>query len=136
VRDQGGVWCERSGALHAAAALAAVSFACFALVPGPVSALLIGAMVMTVGELVFSSAVPAAVARLAPAEARGAYQGAWSLVQSLGMGSAFVASGLLREFVGWRTAWLVFAGIALAAALALLAARERFRRASEQRGGG
>ncbi len=126
---------EPQGPFHLlgpAAALAAVSFACFALVPGPVAALLVGVMVMTVGELVFSSAVPAAVARLAPAGAHGAYQGAWSLVQSLGMGSAFIASGFLREFVGWRTTWLVFAGVALAAALALLAAREHFRRASER----
>jgi MFS family permease len=110
------------------------AYACFALVPGIVPALLAGALVFTLGELVFSSAVPAAVARLAPLGQRGAYQGAWSLVQSIAMGSAFYVSGELKELVSWRTSWLVFAGITLAAALALVLVRSRFLRIADARG--
>ncbi len=109
------------------------AYACFALVPGIVPALLAGALVFTLGELIFSSAVPAAVARLAPSGKRGAYQGAWSLVQSVAMGSAFYVSGQLKELVSWRTSWLVFAGITVAAALALVLARARFLSVVESR---
>ena len=110
------------------------AYACFALVPGIVPAMLAGALVFTLGELVFSSAVPAAVARLAPYGKRGAYQGAWSLVQSVAMGSAFYVSGELKELVSWRSSWLVFAGITLAASLALVLARARFLGIAEARG--
>jgi MFS family permease len=120
--------------LGLAGAFLAAAFACFAFVPGPVSALLAGALVFTFAELIFSAAVPAAVAHLAPPGARGVYQGAWSLVHSLAMGSALFVSGLLRELVGWRGAWLVFAGLSVAAGLALFGARARFLRAAEARG--
>ena len=66
------------------------------------AALLVGTIVFSFGELVFSSAVPAAVARLAPPGRRGAYQGGWALVASFSMGSALFFSGLLRDAVGWR----------------------------------
>jgi MFS family permease len=82
--------------------------------------------VFSFGELVFSSAVPAAVARLAPAGRRGAYQGGWTLVASFSMGSALFFSGLLRDSFGWRTAWLVFAAITLAAAALLFILRKQF----------
>ncbi len=129
---------EKRGPFHLlgpAAVIVAVSFTCLALVPGVAWGLLTGMLIITGAELVFSSAVPTAVARLAPGGERGAYQGAWTLVQSLGMGSAFLASGLLRDLVGWRAAWLLFAGLAVAAAIGLLATRKRFLRVSELRGG-
>ena len=84
-----------------------------------------GTVVFSFGELVFSSAVPAAVARLAPAGRRGAYQGGWTLVASFSMGSALFVSGLLRDAIGWRAAWLAFASL-IAAALLLLVFRREF----------
>lgn len=117
--------------LGASALLVAAAFACYALVPGAAAALLIGTIVFSFGELVFSSAVPAAVARLAPPGRRGAYQGAWALVGSFAMGSALVLSSALREALGWPGAWLIYAGLALAAAAALFALRERLLRASQ-----
>jgi MFS family permease len=112
--------------LGAAALAVACGIACYALVPGAAAAYLVGTVVFSFGELVFSSAVPAAVARLAPAGRRGAYQGGWTLVASFSMGSALFFSGLLRDSLGWRAAWLVFAAITLAAALLLFILRRRF----------
>ena len=114
--------------LGAAASIIAFALACFALVPHPAAALLIGTIVYSFGEVVFSSAVPAGVARLAPAGRRGAYQGAWTLVASLSMGSALVVSGAISQGAGWPSAWLACAALTLIAALALFALRERFAR--------
>src|SRR5688572_19132830 len=119
--------------LGAAAVMVAMCFACFAWVPDPATALIAGMIVFSFGELIFSSAVPAAVARLAPAGRRGAYQGGWTLVASFSMGSALVVSGLLRDAAGWRGAWLGYTALTLAAALLLFALRERFlERAGER----
>ena len=90
-------------------------------------------MVFSFGELVFSSAVPAAVARLAPAGRRGAYQGGWTLIASFSMGSALFVSGLLREAIGWRGAWLVFASLIAGAALLLLVFRREFLERTRER---
>lgn len=112
--------------LGAAAFVVAVGIACYALVPGAAAGYLAGTVVFSFGELVFSSAVPAAVARLAPAGRRGAYQGGWTLVASFSMGSALFASGLLRDAIGWRAAWLAFAALIAAAALLLFLFRGKF----------
>lgn len=112
--------------LGAAALLVAAAHACYAAIPGVAAALLVGTIVFSLGELIFSSAVPAAVARLAPPGRRGAYQGGWALVAAFSMGSALFFSGVLRDTVGWRGAWLVFAAIVLAAAAALFLARRSF----------
>ena len=115
--------------LGASALLVAAAFACYGLVPGAAAALLVGTVVFSFGELVFSSAVPAAVARLAPAGRRGAYQGGWALVGSFAMGSALVLSSALRDALGgWPGAWLAYAGLALAAAAGLFATRGWFLR--------
>ena len=112
--------------LGAAAFVVACGIACYALVPGAAAGYLAGTVVFSFGELVFSSAVPAAVARLAPAGRRGAYQGGWTLVASFSMGSALFVSGLLRDEVGWRAAWLAFAALIAGAALLLFLLREKF----------
>ena len=120
---------EASGpfrALGGAALLVAACFACYAWIPDARAALIAGTVVFSFGELVFSSAVPAAVARLAPAGRRGAYQGAWTLVASFSMGSALFFSGLLRDAMGWRAAWAAYALIAAGGAVLLLAFRGRF----------
>ena len=116
--------------LGAAALLIAAALASFALIPGAAAALLVGTVVYSFGEVVFSSAVPAGVARLAPAGRRGSYQGAWTLVASLSMGSALVLSGLISKLAGWSSAWLACALLTLAAAVALAALRQHFARAA------
>jgi MFS family permease len=115
-----------------AALLVAACFACYAGVPHAGFALVAGTVIFSFGELVFSSAVPAAVARLAPAGRRGAYQGGWTLVSSFGMGSALFFSGLLRDAVGWNGAWLFYAAFTVAAAAGLLVSRGWFLRRSER----
>jgi MFS family permease len=124
---------ERAGPfrwLGWAALVVAAALACFGAVPHAAAALVAGPVVFSFGELLFSSAVPAAVARLAPPGRRGAYQGAWTLVGSFSMGSALFVSGLLRDSIGWTGAWLIYAAVAAGAGLLLLAARQRFLRAA------
>jgi MFS family permease len=114
--------------LGAAAAIVAVAHACYGLIPGTAAALLVGTVVFSFGEVVFSSAVPAAVARLAPEGRRGAYQGSWTLISSLSMGSALVLSGLISKLAGWQGAWLTLAVLVALAAAALFALRQEFSR--------
>ncbi len=115
-----------------AALLVAACFACYAGIPHAGAALVAGTVIFSFGELVFSSALPTAVARLAPAGRRGAYQGGWTLVSSFSMGSALFFSGLLRDAIGWRGVWLLYAGLALAAGVALLLSRHWLLRRSER----
>jgi MFS family permease len=115
--------------LGAAAFVVSLAVLSYGLVPSAAAALLVGTLIFSFGEVIFSSAVPAAVARLAPPGRRGAYQGAWALVASLSMGSALVLSSFLRYQVGWQGAWLACAALALAAAAALFALRGRFQNA-------
>ncbi len=122
---------ERSGPFHLlgwAALLVAAGLACYGWVPHAGAALVAGTVVFSFGELVFSSAVPAAVARLAPAGRRGAYQGGWTLVGAFSMGSALFVSGLLRDAIGWNGAWVAYAALALVAAVLLVLTRDRFLR--------
>jgi MFS family permease len=118
---------EASGPLRylgAAAMLVAATHACYAAVPGVAAALLVGTVVFSLAEVIFSSAVPATVARLAPPGRRGAYQGSWALVSSISMGSALFISGILRDAVGWRAAWAMFAVMAVVAGVLLIAFRK------------
>ena len=113
--------------LGVAALIVAAAHASYAAIPGVATALLVGTIVFSFAEVIFSSAVPATVARLAPAGRRGAYQGSWALVASISMGSALFFSGLLRDAMGWRPAWGIYAAIALVAGLFLLMRSERAR---------
>lgn len=76
-------------------------------------AMALGVAVVVVGlaEVVFAAALPAAIAALAPPGARGAYQGAASLVQSVGWGLPLVVAGVIRDAVGWQATWTIL-GIA------------------------
>ena len=118
--------------LGAAALLVAAGFLCYALVPDAAAALLAGTVIFSFGELIFSSAVPAAVARLAPAGRRGAYQGGWTLVASLSMGSALLVSSGLRDWAGWRSAWLAYALLLAAAAAALFLTAKALQSATRE----
>jgi MFS family permease len=117
--------------LGAAALVVAAGIACYAAIPAVGIAYLAGTVVFSFGELVFSSAVPAAVARLAPDARRGAYQGAWALVASCSMGSALFVTGLLSGAFGWRATWSLYTLLLLVAAALLFALRERFLARSE-----
>ena len=119
--------------LGAAACLVAAALLCYGTVPDAAVALMAGTVVFSFGEIVFSSAIPAAVARLAPKGRRGAYQGGWTLFASLAMGSALVVSGFIRDALGWRGAWLIYGVAVLVAGALLFLSRESFLRTSEAR---
>jgi MFS family permease len=113
------------GLLPLAAVMVGLAFVAYGAIPHAATALLVGTVVFSFGELIFSSAVPASVARLAPPERRGAYQGGWALVASFSMGSALVLSGFLQQRVGWQGAWIACAVLLGVAAAVLMAARGR-----------
>jgi MFS family permease len=116
-----------------AALLVAACLAAYAAIPRVGMALIVGITIFSFGEIIFSSAVPAAVARLAPPGRRGAYQGGWTLVGSFSMGSALFFSGLLRDALGWQTAWWLYTGLTVAAAAALFRYRREFKSVSDSR---
>ena len=127
---------EKSGPfrwLGAAAILVSAAFGLYALVPDAAAGLLAGTVVFSFAELVFSSAVPSAIAAISPPARRGAYQGGWSLVSSLSMGSALFLSGLLHDFIGWTGTWLAAAALLGIAAGVLLLSRRYFLRVSALR---
>lgn len=109
--------------LGIAALMVALALGCYVWIPDPATAYMAGTVVFSFGELVFSSSVPAGVARLAPPGQRGAYLGGWTLVSSIAMGSALVLSGLLRDAAGWSAVWTLYAALVLAAGAGLFAAR-------------
>jgi MFS family permease len=115
--------------LPAAAFIVGLGFVCYALIPNAAAGYLAGTIVFSFAELIFSSAVPAAVGRIAPTGRRGAYQGAWALVASFSMGSALLLSSALRDAMGWSGAWTFYAALLACAALLLFAARGWFSRA-------
>lgn len=100
---------------------------------GSFGALVLASVIFTAGELIFASALPAAVAALAPPGLRGAYQGAWAMVHSLGFGAAVFLTGLAQPLVGWRTTWILWTLLTAGAALGLALARPRFRRLADER---
>ena len=104
--------------LPAAALIVSLGFVSYAFLDAAVG-YLVGTIVFSFGEIIFSSAVPASVARLAPAGRRGAYQGAWALIASFSMGCALLLSSALSGAAGWTGAWLAYAVLLAAAAISL-----------------
>jgi MFS family permease len=113
--------------LPVAAVLVSLGFVSYALLPNTAAAYLAGTVIFSFAELIFSSAVPASVARIAPAGRRGAYQGAWALIASFSMGCALLLSSALSNAAGWSGAWLAYAGLLILAALGLALKREQRR---------
>src|SRR6185436_2132180 len=103
--------------LPAAALLVSLGFVSYSWSANPAVAYLAGTVIFSFAELIFSSAVPASVARIAPAGRRGAYQGAWALIASFSMGSALLLSSALRDAAGWNFAWLAYAALLAAAGI-------------------
>ena len=127
---------ERAGPfrqLGLAAGLVCFSLILYSMNFAPAVALMAGTVVFSFGEIIFSSAGPTAVARLAPPGLRGAYQGGWTLVASLSMGSALVLSGLLREAAGWQVTWWIYAALLAAGTWAWFYFRKAFLEISERR---
>ena len=126
---------ERFGpfrSLPYSAALIAAAYAGFAVAPN-VTGLFIGLILYSAGEVIFSAALPAAVAALAPADARGSYQGAWAMVIALAIGSALFLAGLGRDLVGWSATWSGFIAATLVGGVGLAAFGGRLGRASATR---
>jgi MFS family permease len=127
---------ERAGPfrqLGVAALLICLSFIAYSWGVNPAFALFAGTVIFSFAEIIFSSAVPVAVARLAPQGRRGAYQGGWTLVASLSMGSALFLSGLLRDAAGWQATWWIYAVLLAAAAAGWFHFRKTFLTISERR---
>ena len=127
---------ERAGPfrqLGVAALLICISLLLFSFTGSPAFALMAGTVVFSFAEIIFSSAVPTAVARLAPPGLRGAYQGGWTLIASLSMGSALVLSGVLRDAAGWQVTWWIYAALLAGAVWAWFHFRKAFLDISERR---
>jgi MFS family permease len=71
-----------------------------------VPVLLTGTLLLTVGEMLLVPTTSAAVDRLAPFERRGQYQGAVSVLQSLGIALGPLAGGLVLQAWGGPALWL------------------------------
>lgn len=99
------------------------------------AALILAVAAFTVGEIVFSAAVPAAVAALTPRGSRGAYQGAWSAVFSVSIGSALICAGVGRDTIGWSSTWTMFAGVGGLAGLGLFLLKASLAEAAAVRAG-
>jgi len=86
-----------------------------------------------VGEVTGLPAASALVARLAPEDLRGRYQGAFSFCMSVAMTVAPIASGAIIDRAGMRALWAVCLGLGLTASLSHLAlAVSRRARAAAQ----
>jgi MFS family permease len=126
---------ERFGpfrSLPYSAALIAAAYAGFAVAPN-VTGLFIALVFFSAGEVIFSAALPAAVAALAPTDARGTYQGAWAMVLALAIGSALFLAGLGRDLVGWPATWTGFIALTLAGGVGLAVFGGRLGRATATR---
>lgn len=127
---------ERRGpfrALPIAAALVALSYVGLFAAGSSLTALVLAVSVFTLGEIVFSASLPTAVAALAPAGARGSYQGASGMVGALAFGSALFLAGLGRDSIGWGATWLAFAALTLTAGVGLFLVRQPLARIAAER---
>ena len=120
--------------LSLSALLLAFSYAPL-VVAGNFAALALATLVFTFGELIFSSALPAAVAALAPRGLRGAYQGAWAMVFAVAIGAGVALSGVVHGALSWDWTWIVWIALTAVAALGLALAKGRFERTAMSRSG-
>ncbi len=109
--------------LPLAAALVGASYGMLVILGSTLGGLFLAVTVFVFGEIVFATAVPTAVAALAPRGSRGSYQGAWGMVTALSFGSALFLAGIGRASVGWSATWLGFAVVTVTGGVGLFAAR-------------
>ena len=85
-------------------------------------------VVLTAGEILVAPLAAAHVMDVSPAQARGRYQGAWSLTRSIGMLGAPAAGGLVVGIAPWLLWVCCAAGGVAPAGMFLVAARWSARR--------
>jgi predicted MFS family arabinose efflux permease len=98
------------------AALTGLGFGMMALVHGP-AGYVASIAVWTVGEIAFSMTVPVVLADMAPADARGLYQGAYQLTWGVAACAGPALGGAVLEHLGGGALWLgcLAAGLCAAA---------------------
>jgi predicted MFS family arabinose efflux permease len=98
-------------------------------VSGSIAMFLVVAVIFVVGEMLWVPTSQAIVARLAPADVRGAYMGAFGSTASFGFAIGPFVALQLREAGGDGAAWTFFAAVSIVAAFAgWLACRLAFAR--------
>jgi MFS family permease len=102
--------------LVAGALLVGVGLGAMALVDGPTGYALAG-LLWTLGEIGFSTAAPALVADLAPADQRGGYQGTYQLGWGVASTFAPAIGSIVLARLGSSALWLGCLGVCLAAAV-------------------
>src|SRR5439155_11444012 len=111
---------EEGHALAAAAILLGAGYGAYAFCTTATQYFL-ATLVWSLGEVTGLPAASALVARLAPEDLRGRYQGAFSFCMSLAMTAAPILGGSVIDRAGMRAWWGVCLGLGLASALAHLA---------------
>jgi predicted MFS family arabinose efflux permease len=94
----------------------------FLLLSGSVATFVLVLVVFVIGEMLWVPTSQAIVARLAPADVRGAYMGAFGSTSSFGFALGPFTGLQLRGAYGDDAAWYFFAGVSVAAAAAGAAA--------------
>jgi predicted MFS family arabinose efflux permease len=120
-----------AGGLALGAALTGVGFGLMAVVHG-MRGYVASIVVWTMGEIAASMAVPAALAELAPPDARGRYQGAYQLTWGVAACAGPVLGGAVLEHLGGTALWLgcLAAGLGAAALHLRVTSRLLARRVS------
>jgi MFS family permease len=120
---------NKGHALAAAAVLLGGGFGILAWVHGlPMFAMAI--VVMTLGEIIYSSAAPALIADLSPAALRGRYQGVWGASIGLAAITGPAIGGMLIGGLGVAWLWHVCLGLGLVAGVSQLALARSYQTAS------
>ena len=124
---------ERAFLLAVAAVLVEATYALYALavpiggVAGAYTVVLLGIIVFTFAELLFSPIQSAYAAELAPAGATGSAMGVLAFAMAIGQAApALVADAVVPRW-GWSILWLLLAATALPGAIGLLALAKRDR---------
>lgn len=123
---------DRFRALAVAAIVVAGGYAVLAWAPGlaesglhPLVPLAASAVLITVGEMLFSPVLAAGAAALAPRGTTGSAMGVLSLAGALGHGGAPLVASVVVERFGWPWLWGVFAAWTVASGVGLVIVRSR-----------
>jgi MFS family permease len=120
---------NKGHALAAAAVLLGAGFGMLAWVHGlPMFAMAI--VVLTLGEIIYSSAAPALIADLSPAALRGRYQGVWGASIGLAAITGPAIGGMLIGDLGVAWLWHVCLGLGLVVGVSQLALARSYQTAT------
>ncbi|HVI94468.1 MAG TPA: MFS transporter [Anaeromyxobacter sp.] len=118
--------------LAVAAALVGTGYGAYAICDG-VASYAVATAIWSVGEVLTTPVASALVARLAPPDLRGRYQGAYGFAWGAGRTVAPVAGGAALEALGPTALWVGCLGMGLTAALGHLALGSSRRRGTVER---